>query len=86
MFHQQPINLVTERLEAKKNPANAKPAFYTPLLLCNSKQVEYAALNDHGYDWWTNEGKLVLEDPEYCASVSFTVGSWIEMLDKYSAG
>ena len=48
--------------------------------------VEYAALNDHGYDGWTNEGKLVLEDPEYCASVSFTVGSWIEMLDKYSAG
>ena len=48
--------------------------------------VEYAALNDHGYDWWTNEGKLVLEDPEYCASVSFTVGSRIEMLDKYSAG
>ncbi len=48
--------------------------------------VEYAALNDHGYDWWTNEGKLVLEDPEYCASVPFTVGSWIEMLDKYSAG
>mgnify|MGYP000693526906 FL=1 len=48
--------------------------------------VEYSALNDHGYDWWTNEGKLVLEDPEYCASVSFTVGSWIEMLDKYSAG
>ena len=48
--------------------------------------VEYAALNDHGYDWWTNEGKQVLEDPEYCASVSFTVGSWIEMLDKYSAG
>ena len=48
--------------------------------------VEYSALNDHGYDWWTTEGKLVLEDPEYCASVSFTVGSWIEMLDKYSAG
>ena len=48
--------------------------------------VEYAALNDHGYDWWTTDGKLVLEDPEYCASVSFTVGSWIEMLDKYSAG
>lgn len=48
--------------------------------------VEFAALNDHGYDWWVNDGKLVLEDPEYCASVSFTVGSWIEMLDKYSAG
>ena len=47
--------------------------------------VEFAALNDHGYDWWVGDGKLVLEDPAYCASVSFTVGSWIEMLDKYSA-
>ena len=46
--------------------------------------VEFAALNDHGYDWWTTDGKLVLEDPEYCASVAFTVGSWIEMLDKYT--
>ena len=48
--------------------------------------VAYAAKNDAGYDWWTTDGKLVLEDPEYCASVAFTVGSWIEMLDKYSAG
>ncbi len=48
--------------------------------------VEFAALNDAGYDWWTNEGQLVLEDPAYCASVAFTVGSWIEMLTKYSAG
>lgn len=48
--------------------------------------VEFAALNDAGYDWWTGEGQLVLEDPQYCASVSFTVGSWIEMLTKYSAG
>lgn len=48
--------------------------------------VEFAALNDAGYDWWTTDGKLVLEDPEYCASVSFTVGSWIETLDKYSVG
>lgn len=47
--------------------------------------VAFAAKNDRGFDWWTNEGKLVLEDPEYCASVAFTVGSWIEMLDKYSA-
>ena len=46
--------------------------------------VEFAALNDAGYDWWATDGKLVLEDPEYCASVSFTVGSWIETLDKYS--
>ena len=48
--------------------------------------VEFAAKNDAGYDWWTTDGKLVLEDPEYCASVAFTVGSWIEMLTKYSAG
>ena len=47
--------------------------------------VEFAALNDAGYDWWAGEGDLVIEDPSYCASVSFTVGSWIEMLDKYSA-
>ena len=44
---------------------------------------EFPAKNDRGYDWWTGEGKLVLEDPAYCASVAFTVGSWIEMLDKY---
>ena len=41
--------------------------------------------NDRGYDWWTTNGQLVLEDPEYCASVAFTVGSWIEMLTKYTA-
>lgn len=42
--------------------------------------------NDRGYDWWTSTGKLILEDPEYCSSVSFTVGSWIELLTKYSEG
>ena len=46
--------------------------------------VEFECKNDRGYDWWTGTGKLVLEDPEYCASVSFTVGSWIEMLTKYA--
>ena len=46
--------------------------------------VVYPAMNDRGYDWWVTEGGLVLEDPEYCADVAFTVGSWIEMLDKYS--
>ena len=46
--------------------------------------VAFAAMNDRGYDWWVNEGGLVLEDPVYCDEVSFTVGSWIEMLDKYS--
>ncbi len=45
---------------------------------------EFDCENDRGYDWWTTEGKLVLEDPEYCADVSFTVGSWIEMLTKYA--
>jgi hypothetical protein len=47
--------------------------------------VQFEAKNDRGYEWWTTNGKLVLEDPAYCASVSFTVGSWIEMLTKYSA-
>ena len=46
--------------------------------------VEFEAKNDRGYDWWTTDGKLVLEDPEYCAEVSFTVGSWVEMLTKYA--
>ena len=45
----------------------------------------YECKNDRGYTWWTTEGELVLEDPEYCASVAFTVGSWIELLTKYSA-
>ena len=44
----------------------------------------YDAKNDRGYYWWKDNGKLVLEDPEYCASVAFTVGSWIELLTKYS--
>ncbi len=49
---------------------------------------EFPAKNDRGYDWWTaeDEGELVLEDPQYCADVSYTVGSWIDVLDRYSAG
>ncbi|MBR6025747.1 MAG: hypothetical protein IK069_03220 [Firmicutes bacterium] len=50
-----------------------------------SSNVACETTMDKGYDWWVNEGKLVVEDPEYCASVAFTVGSWIEMLDKYTA-
>lgn len=46
--------------------------------------VVFECKNDRGYEWWTTTGQLVLEDPEYCASVSFTVGSWVEMLTKYS--
>lgn len=44
----------------------------------------FPAKDDRGYDWWTTKGHLVLEDPEYCASVAFTVGSWIETLDKFN--
>ena len=49
---------------------------------------EYPAKNDRGYDWWTAEdqGELVLEDPVYCSEVSFTVGSWIDVLDHYTPG
>ncbi len=46
--------------------------------------VAYPAKNDRGLEWWLKEGKLVVEDPEYCASVAFTVGSWIETLSKYA--
>jgi hypothetical protein len=45
-------------------------------------KVIFDAKNDRGYDWWINEGKLVIENPEYCANVEFTVGSWIELLDR----
>lgn len=45
---------------------------------------KFPSKDDRGYDWWTTKGHLVLEDPEYCASVAFTVGSWIETLDKFS--
>ena len=44
----------------------------------------FSAKNDRGYDWWSTTGKVVLEDPEYCSSVAFTVGSWIELLSKYN--
>lgn len=47
-------------------------------------ELLYESKNDRGYDWWTTDGELVLEDPEYCSSVSFTVGSWIELLTKYT--
>ena len=49
-----------------------------------SAKVVCDTTKDRGYDWWVNQGKLVVEDPVYCASVAFTVGSWIEMLDKYT--
>ncbi len=47
---------------------------------------EFPAKNDRGYDWWTTDGELVLEDPVYCSEVSFSVGSWIDVLDHYTPG
>ena len=47
--------------------------------------VKFAAKNDRGYEWWTTDGKLVLEDPAYCAECAFGIGNWIETLDKYTA-
>ncbi len=46
--------------------------------------VVYPSNNDLGLTWWTEEGHLVLEDPEYCASVAFSVGSWIDTLKRYN--
>ena len=43
-------------------------------------EVEFAAKNDRGYDWWLNEGKLIVEDPAYCASVADTMGDWIDLI------
>lgn len=43
---------------------------------------KFDAKNDRGFDWWKTTGKLVIEEPEYCAKVAFTVGSWIEILDR----
>lgn len=47
---------------------------------------EFPAKNDRGYEWWTTDGELVLEDPVYCSEVSFSVGSWIDVLDHYTPG
>ncbi len=42
----------------------------------------FAAKNDRGYEWWTSAegGRLVVEDPQYCASVSFDLGDWIDLI------
>jgi len=45
--------------------------------------VEVPAINDRGYEWWTNQetgGQMVVEDPVYCAEVNYMVGSWIDSL------
>jgi hypothetical protein len=45
-------------------------------------KILFDAKNDRGFDWWKETGKLVIEDPDYCAKIAFTVGSWIEILDR----
>lgn len=42
----------------------------------------YPAKNDRGYDWWVSQsgGSLVVEDPQYCASVSFNMSDWIDVI------
>ena len=46
--------------------------------------VAIPAINDRGYDWWTDQtetgGQMVIEDPTYCAQVNFAVGMWIDGL------
>ena len=41
-------------------------------------ELLFPAMNDRGYDWWLNDGKLVVEDPAYCASVSVAMSDWID--------
>jgi hypothetical protein len=42
----------------------------------------FPAKNDVGFDWWTSStgGRLVLEDPAYCAKVSANLSDWIDVV------
>jgi len=56
---------------------------YAPVAACmqdhsNDGGEEFPAKNDRGYDWWINEGHLVVEEPAYCASVSGKMSDWID--------
>ena len=56
---------------------------YAPVPACmqdhsNDGGDEFPAKNDRGYDWWLNEGHLVVEEPAYCASVSGAMSDWID--------
>lgn len=62
---------------------------YAPVPLCMQDHSKdgyvdgvntYDNKNDRGYDWWINTGKLVVEDPAYCASVADTMGDWIDLV------
>ena len=47
-------------------------------------QNKYEVKNDRGKYWWESSQKgcgcLVLEDPEYCTKVAFTIGRWIDLM------
>ncbi len=47
-------------------------------------QNKYEVKNDRGKLWWESpqkgSGCLVLEDPEYCTKVAFTIGRWIDLM------
>ena len=47
-------------------------------------EPEFPALNDRGYEWWraneAGKGRMVVEDPTYASSVSYTVGDWISLI------
>ncbi len=56
---------------------------YAPVPACmqdhsNDGGEEFPAKNDRGYEWWLNEGKLVVEEPAYCATVSVKMSDWID--------
>ena len=61
---------------------DAKYNHSTGGMAADGTTVEFAALNDKGFDWWQEH--LIIEDPEYCASVAYTVGPWIDSLTKYN--
>ena len=44
------------------------------------KENLYPCKNDKGYDWWTTQGKLVIEDGEYSSSVAAVMSDWIAYL------
>ena len=50
----------------------------------NEGGTEYPIKNDRGYDWWVDnkdgKGRLVIEDPEYCAKMNYSIGKWIDSL------
>lgn len=50
-------------------------------------ELLYPAINDKGYEWWigktAGQGRLIVENHEYAAKVSFTVGEWIRRLEGF---